>query len=187
MWMQKRAAASASGATLALFLGACGGGGGGGPTSPTATPVPTPTPPVVVYSAKSLPLEVGYTGLVDFTTNRTGTLEASVDWVSAANDLDVLLTRGACSFEQLEAEQCTILAYSVSTSAKPERIRTDGATAGTYTLFVENSGPDDESVSLEVMLTPTTAGAARPAASSRGVPAMPLWQKRPVRGRVELH
>lgn len=175
------------GTALVAVLAACGGGSSPtAPSAPAPTPAPTPTPPVAVYQAKGLPLEVGYTGLVNFTTTRTGTLEAAVDWANAANDLDVLMTRGVCSFEQLEAQQCTVLTYSISPSAKPEKIRTEGATAGEYTLFIENSGPDDETVAIEVMLTPTTAGAAPPSASSRGVRAMPLGKKRPVRGRVEL-
>jgi hypothetical protein len=121
-----------------------------------------------------------------FTTTRTGNLEATVDWTFPANDIDVLLTRGDCSFEQAEAGQCTVLVFSLSTTAKPEKIRTDGAAAGAYTLFVENSGPGDESVSFQVVLTPTTAAALPPSASSRAEQAMPLGHKRPPQGHVEL-
>jgi hypothetical protein len=109
-----------------------------------------------------------------------------VDWTFAANDLDVLMTRGDCSFEQAEALQCTVLVFSLSTTAKPERIRVENAAAGAYTLFVENTGPGDESVSFQVVLTPTTASALPPSASSRAAQAMPLGQKRPLRGHVEL-
>lgn len=182
-----RVFASVLGAAIALSLGACGGGGGGGgPTTPTSTPVPTPTPPSVVSQGNGFPLEAGFVGLVNFTTTRTGTLEATVDWTFAANDLDVLITRGNCDFDQLIAQQCTILTFSDSASAKPEKIRTDNAAAGTYTLFVENIGPGDESVSFQVVLTPTTASALPPSASRRGVQAMPLGQKQPVRGYVTL-
>lgn len=177
----------ALGGVLVVSLAACGGGGGGGPTTPTATPVPTPTPPAVVSQGNGFPLQAGFTGRVPFTTTRTGNLEATVDWTFAANDLDVLMTRGDCSFEQAEAGQCTVLVFSLSTTAKPEKIRTDNAAPGAYTLFVENTGPGDESVSFQVVLTPTTAaGAVPPSASSRGELAMPLGQKRPPRGRVEL-
>jgi hypothetical protein len=72
--------------------------------------------------------------------------------------VDVALVRGDCSSEQFVAQQCPILAFSVSTTAKPEIIRTDGAAAGTYTLFVENTGPTDESVSYQVVLTPSATG-----------------------------
>jgi hypothetical protein len=131
-------------------------------------------------------LEVGFVGFVSFTTTRTGTLEATVDWTYAANDLDVLVARGSCTLDQLLAQQCPILAYSDSATAKPERVRAENAAAGTYTLFVENIGPGDESLSYQVVLTPTTASALPPSASRRGAQDMPLGQKRPVRGQVEL-
>jgi hypothetical protein len=181
-----RALGRLAGGVLVLSLAACGGGGGGGPTTPTATPVPTPTPPAVVSQGAGLPLAAGYAGLVNVTTARTGTLDVTVDWTYPANDVDVLLTRGACTFDQLIALQCTILAFSDSTTAKPEKIHAESAAAGTYSLFVENTGPGDESVSFQVVLTPTTAAAAPPSASSRGVSAMPLGHKRALRGVVEL-
>lgn len=173
------------GGALVLSLAACGGGGGGGPTTPTATPLPTPTPPVVVLQGSDT-LETGIVGWVPFTTTRVGNIEATVDWTFATNDVDVLVARGSCDADQLAAQQCPIVALSLSTTAKPEKVRTDSAAAGTYTLFVENTGPGDESVSFQVVLTPTTAAAAPPSASSRGVQAMPLGQKRPLRGQVEL-
>lgn len=185
MSYRMRVFAGVLGGALALSLGACGGGEG--PTgNPPPTPVPTPTPPVLVASGNGFPLEAEFTGRVPFTTTRTGNLEATVDWTFAANDVDVLLTRGDCSFDQLIANQCTILTFSVSTTAKPERIRSDSATAGAYTLFVENTGPGDESVSFQVVLTPTTASAVPPSASTRTEPAMPFGQKRPSQGHVEL-
>jgi hypothetical protein len=140
-----------------------------------------------VASGNGFPLEAEFTGRVPFTTARTGNLEATVDWTFAANDIDVLMTRGDCSFEQAEAGQCTVLVFSLSTTAKPERIRVESAAAGAYTLFVENTGPGDESVSFQVVLTPTTAAGLPPSASSRTEQAMPLGQKRPSRGHVELH
>jgi hypothetical protein len=182
----RRLCAYLSGAALAASLAACGGGGGGGgPTTPTATPVPTPTPPVVVASGGGQ-VPGADLGRVAFTTTRTGNLEVTVDWTFATNDVDVALVRGDCSFDQFLGQQCTILAFSLSETAKPERIRSDNAAAGTYTLFIENVGPGAESVSFQVVLTPTTASAAPPSASSRGVQAMPLGQKRPLQGSVEL-
>jgi hypothetical protein len=41
-------------------------------------------------------------------------------------------------------------------------------------------------VSFQVVLTPTTASALPPSASSRGEQAVPLGQERPSRGHVEL-
>ena len=163
-------------------LAACGGGGGGGGVTTSSTPPPTPPPPVVVAQGQGFPLTAGFTGRVPFTTTRTGLLEATVDWTFAANDVDVLLARGDCSFEQLEAAQCPILAFSISTTAKPERIRFDGAAAGPYTLFVENTGATNESVSFQVVLTPSAT------ASAAGLPdgGLSFQFKTPPRGYVEL-
>ena len=170
-------------AGLVAGLGACGGGGGGGGNVTTpSTPPPTPPPPVVVAQGQGFPLSAGFIGRVPFTTSRTGLLEATVDWTFAANDVDVALVRGDCTFDQFEAAQCPILAFSVSTTAKPERIRSDGAAAGSYTLFFDNSGPGNESVSFQVVLTPSAT------ASTAALPdgGLSFQFKTPPRGFVEF-
>jgi hypothetical protein len=174
------------GAALVVSLAACGGSATDPDPVPTPTPVPTPPPPMVVASGGGQPLEVDFVGRVPFTTSRTGNLDATVDWTYGTNDLDVILTRGDCSFDQLMDMQCTVLVLSESETAKPEKVHADNAAAGTYTLFVANFGPGDESVSYQVVLTPTTAGVAPPSASSRGALTSPLGAKRPLRGTVEL-
>ena len=169
---------------FAASLAACGGSSPSTPT-PTPTPVPTPPPPQVLVQGGDT-LEAEFTGRLPFTTTRAGMLEATVDWTYATNDLDVALVQGDCSFEQAAAAQCTVLAISESTTAKPEKITANSAAAGTYTLFIENTGPGDESISFQVVLTPSATGAAPPTASSRGAQGFPLGQKRPSRGVVEL-
>ncbi len=171
-------------AALAASLAACGGSSPSAPT-PTPTPVPTPPPPQVVAQGNDT-LEAEFTGRLAFTTTRAGTLEATVDWTYATNDVDVALVQGDCSFEQATAQQCTVLAFSVSTTAKPEKITASNAAAGTYTLFIENTGPGDESLAFQVVLTPSATSAASPTASSRGDRTMPLGQKQPSRGVVDL-
>jgi hypothetical protein len=61
------------------------------------------------------------------------------------------------SFEQFAAQQCTVLGVTVSETAKPEKVNVSSAAAGTYTLFIENVGPGDESLSFQVVLTPSVA------------------------------
>lgn len=171
-------------AALAASLAACGGGSSPTTPTPTPTPVPTPPPPQVVAQGSDT-LEAEFTGRLAFTTTRAGMLEATVDWTYATNDVDVALVQGDCSFEQAVAQQCTVLAFSVSTTAKPEKITASNAAAGTYTLFIENTGPGDESVAFQVVLTPTTA-AAPPSASARAESGTALGLKRKPRGFVEL-
>jgi hypothetical protein len=89
----------------------------------------------------------------------------TVDWTFATNDIDVALVRGSCTFEQLEASQCNVVAFAVGTTAKPERVRASGA-AGTYTLFVENTGPTDDSASYQAVFFAGASSASEPAVRS---------------------
>jgi hypothetical protein len=143
---------------------------------------------VVVAQGTGLSLEAETIGWTTFTTTRAGALDVTVDWTYATNDVDVLITKGTCNADQLEADQCSVLTYSTSTTAKPEKARAESADAGTYTLFIENSGDRDDAVSYQVVLTPRATGDAGPQASSRGAAtgANPLGRKSPIRGRVEL-
>jgi hypothetical protein len=145
-------------------LTACGGG-----SDPIVRPTPTPTPtPPVVLSSGGGALEVGFIAMAQpIVTTSSGALEVTVDWTFATNDIDVLLARGACSFEQLDAGQCNIAASATSATAKPERVRTSGA-AGTYTLFVENNGPADDSASYQAVFFAGASSASE--ASIRSLP-----------------
>lgn len=166
-------------ALVALFA-ACGGDGGmTTPSVPTAAPAP-PAPVVVAQSSGSLPAR--YLAMIPFTTTQTGTIDVTVDWTFASNDVDVYLARGACSFEEFVALQCQLVAFSESTVAKPEKLSVPNAVAGGYTLLIGNLGPGDESVAFQVVLTPALAPStaspssvsgrepARSSVFSRGVP-----------------
>jgi hypothetical protein len=120
----------------------------------------------VVIQQQGFSLQVNFVGRRAFTTTQAGALEAIVDWTFGTNDVDVAITRNDCSFAQFEAAQCEILAFAISTTTKPERARVATAAAGTYTLFVENAGPTDESISYQVVLTPTATGSGQVGAAS---------------------
>ena len=160
-----------AGLALAVMLGACGGGGPAGPESlPPTPPPPTPRPPFTLDRGEgSLPALVALFRSV--VTTETGALDVFVDWTFAANDIDVFLARGTCSFEQFRNDQCSFAASATSASSKPERLRLDNQPAGTYTVIVANFGPGDESISYHVMLAPgasaASASAARGASASR--------------------
>ena len=98
-----RVFAGVLGAAIALSLGACGGGGRRRTHDAHVDTGADADSPVAGVSGERLSLEAEFVGLVHFTTTRTGTLEATVDWTFAANDLDVLITRGNCGFDQLIA------------------------------------------------------------------------------------
>jgi hypothetical protein len=176
----RRGLAIAGGLLLAALLSACGGSSG--PTSPPiTTPPPTTLPPPAVVSQGSGTLEVDFLARVPFTTTQAGRLDATVDWTFATNDVDVLLTRGNCTFEQLDAGACDIAVFSVSETAKPEKVSLTGAAAGSYTLFIGNEGPTDEGVSYQVVLAPGASSAS----ASRSRLSHPDKMQR-LRGRVEL-
>jgi hypothetical protein len=73
------------------------GGCGGSSSTPTPVPTPTPTPPPVarvVMEGSEHGLEALTLLWVPFMTSATGALDATVDWTSASNDVDVYLAKG---------------------------------------------------------------------------------------------
>jgi len=159
MFERRRAFSCLVGVALTASLVACGGGDTpGGPGPVPATPAPPP-PPVVVSQVTGLAIEANVLGRVLVEATRSGTLTATVDWTFAENDVDVAIVGGDCSFEAFLGGQCPIVAISASTTAKPERI-SGAANAGTYTLFIENTGPGDETISYQVVLTPDASASA---------------------------
>jgi hypothetical protein len=174
-----------SAVALTGSLAACGGGSS--PTAaPTPTPTPTPPPPQVVSQVTGGSLPAGFIAWVVFTTARAGALDATVDWTFATNDLDVYLAQGSCDNNTIATTACPILGFSESTTAKPETAHVASAPAGTYTIFVNNLGPGDETVSYQVVLTPSATGTAPLTASSRSGEAVPFQLKGRPRGGIEL-
>jgi hypothetical protein len=170
--IQKRSA-WAAGATLAVMLAGCGShdsGCGSNPTDPSCRPSPSPStvttrPPFVLDHGEGT-LPARFVLIRPVATTETGTFDVTVDWTFAANDIDVYLARGTCSFDQIVADQCAIAAASESTTAKPEKIRLANQPAGTYTLIVGNVGPGQESIAYQVVFTPGTTSAGAPAGSA---------------------
>ena len=174
-------------AGLLAGLTACGGGGGGGGTggvTTSSTPPPTPPPPVVISQIQGFSLRAGFVSFASFSTTSVGTLEATVDWTFATNDLDVYLTPATCTFTQLTANQCTVLAFSESTTAKPERARATNVAAGNYTIWVANAGPGDDTLSYQVVFTGNATGGGAPGAASQSADS-PSFGKIRLRGAGE--
>jgi hypothetical protein len=76
----------------------------------------------------------------------TGTVDATVNWTFASNDIDIGIFRGDCL-----AGACDLLAAS-ETLSKPETVRAS-VTSGTHTLAILNYGPGSESGTYEIFLT----------------------------------
>jgi hypothetical protein len=145
---------------LVSSLAGCGGDGGG---SPTPVPSSGPTRRQIgqgTFNLADSDVAIRQTGGVDFvtvefTTNVSGTLEAIVDWSSAANDLDVYFFRGNCNPTQLAAGACgNPFAQSESLTAKPERLSVPSQAAGAYTLVItSNIGNSAEAGSFQLFVT----------------------------------
>ena len=162
-----------------VLMSACGGGGGTGPTTtPTTTLPPPPPPQVVLEGSFNLPVDFVTGGY--FTTDRAGTIVATVDYTFATSRILVWIARGQCTFEQFSAEQCTYAATSFA-GPDPRSVSVTGAAAGTYTLIVANSGPVDEAFSVQVVLTPSAASASDEAVSTPSRPGAWLGKRMPRR------
>ena len=74
------------------------------------------------------------------------------------------MTAGACSIDQFNADTCTFLARS-ETTTKPRKISVANTAAGNYELLVANFGTQDESISGQVVLSSSTC----PAFATAGV------------------
>ena len=156
-------------ATGLMLMSACGGGGSTGPTTTTTTTLPPPPAPrVVLEGSFALPVEFVTGGY--FTTDRAGTIVATVDYTFATSQIVVWIARGECTFEQFSADQCTYAATSFA-GGDPRVVSVTGAAAGTYTLIVFNAGPADEAFSVQVVLTPSAASASNESVSSPARPS----------------
>lgn len=147
-----------AGLVMALFLPACGSSST--PTTP-ATPAPTPTPCTqtnVLQVDGSVPA-LSLARAPAFSVSTAGRLDITVDWTFAASPIGVyLVTAGACSIDQFNAQTCTFLARS-ETTAKPRKFSVANTAAGNYELLVANFGTQDESISGQVVLSSSTCPA----------------------------
>jgi hypothetical protein len=146
---------------LAAFLTGCGSN----PVGPTPSPSPvvaaTPPPLVTTTLFKGGTSGLGPNTIAEspvVTTSARGTLRGHVNWTFAEDHIAVYLTDSACSFDQLKASRCNVVALSESRTPKPRDVVYENAPPGGYILWVGNLGPNTESISVEVTLT--TGGSA---------------------------
>jgi len=92
----------------------------------------------------------GASPLIPFTLPRSGSIELTLDWISLANSLSIVLWEGDCSAVPCPGR----LLLNSSGFVKPRREVIDSAAAGAYTLRALASGSGIEEAQYEVRLTP---------------------------------
>jgi len=144
-------------ALCALMLGAltaCGGGGGGGgsnpagSTGPVRTTIGTQSGTVAPQSAAAHPVSV----------SPGGTIDATVDWGSPANDFDIFVTSSSCNTSDIAALErgegnCSHIVDARSSTTKPERVTWSGTAGTTYQIWVANFGVNTDSYTLTAGVT----------------------------------
>jgi len=168
MFERIRAVPCLAGLGLAALLAACGGSSSG-PTS-TPTPAPTPTPctqtTVVQEGSGITPSTLLYE---DFSVPDSGRLDVTMDWTFTTSRMGFyVVPANTCTLEEFNARTCSFLVRS-ETTTKPRKISTPNFTAGNYRWMIANFSDDQESVTLQILLSkgscPALGGA--PGASER--------------------
>ncbi len=167
------AAALLAACTIVSFC-SCGGGGAYTPTSPVVTPPPAPVRTVVAQGGYSLYAPAsGLTSFLysQFTTTRTGEIEATVDWTNAGDELWMYISEGVCTADQFETDDCPgpdcPCKFSVASevaSPKPRVLNIPNASAGTRTLIIWSLQAMADDLRYQVVLT--TTGVAKAAATT---------------------
>ena len=89
--------------------------------------------------------------VTDFAVPEPGTLQVTVDWTFATDDVDLVLSNPACDAVALAAGTCKRLAVDDG-NGKPAGI-TLPTSATAYRLFVVNRGPASESGTVQAVVT----------------------------------
>lgn len=146
--------ASCVGFLVVVTLVGCGGSGGNSPSTPsgpTRTVLLQTTFALGNFNAARFDVKAPGTG------SGSGTLEATANWSSASNNVDVVVTDGACVGLNVVGicsgrPCCTVLVSAESRTAKPEKA-TVAVPPGSYSVWVLSLGPGAESGTIEVTYT----------------------------------
>ena len=160
--MTPRFLAICSAIALALMLPACGGS-----STPTTTTPTTTLPPCTQATLFQGPGSVPSSTLVSltFSTSAAGRVDVILDWTFTSSTIGVyLVPANSCSVDQFNARSCNFLFRSES-GAKPRKVSASNVAAGSYDVLVANFSSQDESASLQVILS----SAGCPALASGGV------------------
>jgi hypothetical protein len=92
--------------------------------------------------------------LVPFTTATGGTLQVDADWVSAANNVDLILFGGDCTLQEAVKGLCDPNQIAAARGkVKPQQLIQPNLAPGTYTIMVLNFGPGSETGTMTAIFT----------------------------------
>ena len=109
---------------------------------------------------------------IGFETLVLGTLDITVDWTFASNDIDLILFQGTLAeiVAACTGQSCPQQVASAFTQNKPETLTFANAPASPYLLDIINFGTTVESVSVEVLLTTTSSASSISSSGRQGAP-----------------
>jgi hypothetical protein len=139
---------------LALVLPSCGGGGSGsgGGNSVTGTSG-QPTRSTITNQGWALePLDAALID-VEITGSGSGSVDATVEWTFASNDVDIYVTAVTCTPEMFATERCAYKAKADSGTTKPERVSFGVSAGDKHRFWIVNFGPQRESGTFVATLT----------------------------------
>ncbi len=140
---------------LALVLATCGDDGG--TTTPTPT-TPTTAPPTTLAASRTIlegnetiPARQLFYG--DVVLDSAGRVDVTVSYTHPEDEVLIWLTDRKCSPQMFENDNCDYLTKSLEGSS-PRTLTASSVAAGTYTLVIDNEGPQDEQIHYTVALRP---------------------------------
>jgi hypothetical protein len=187
MLEKRRVVSYMLGAALATSLASCGGGvtdtcpaGTTGSPPNCATPPPPPPPCTqtsLIQESGGIP---GRTLVYhDFSVPESGRLDVTLDWTFATSQVGFyLVPANTCTLDEFNAASCNFLVRSEPSAVKPRKISTPNFTAGNYRWMIGNYSGEDESVSLQIVLSKGGCAAlgSAPSASDRTDGAWPALE-----------
>jgi hypothetical protein len=136
----------------ALLSPACGGGGGGGNGGGAVVGPTGPSRAVITEQGWQLePLSFSAVD-ISITGSGSGSVEATVEWTFASDDVDLYVTATACTTAQFAVEACAYKAKADGTGTKPERVSFSVSAGDTYRFWIVNFGPQSESGTFQAVL-----------------------------------
>jgi hypothetical protein len=92
--------------------------------------------------------------LVPFTTATGGTLQVDADWVSAADNVQLVLFGGDCTLQDAVRNLCDKNQIAAARGmVKPQQLIQPGLAPGTYTIMVIDFGPGSETGTMTATIT----------------------------------